>query len=338
VDQPVEVPAEAATEPVSVDLALVEVRPTEPNRLPIHWCDLRTDDGVELLGAPTAIANRTNFQAQGVDPSGWGKQVDRNMIDREVDPTTGFTVTYRFEIDSSADADLLAGLGVAIERPWLYEITLNGQSLDPTGGERWFDEEMRLLPVGGLVRPGVNELTLIGRPFRTLHLIMPVWVVGEGFSLQPTDRGWSIAPAGELSPGDWTQQGRPFDPSGIAYVYGVECPEATDGLTLRLGEWAGSVVTVRWDGRRVGEILHPPFELTLPAAQAGGHRLEIEVVGNMRNMMGPHFGSGVTGVWSYEFYPSQAPAGGEYQLIPTGLMETPSVTGWRRTESPAGRR
>jgi hypothetical protein len=68
----------------------------------------------------------------------------------------------------------------------------------------------------------------------------------------------------------------------------------------------------------------PPFELALPEPiSPGSHRLSIDVIGNMRNMMGPHFDDGLPIASSWDKCPPSMPPGDRYRIQPSGLLGMP---------------
>ena len=56
---------------------------------------------------------------------------------------------------------------------------------------------------------------------------------------------------------------------------------------------------------------------------AGDHELIVEVRGNLKNLLGPHFSDGLPGPWSWQAAPQPQPAGRQYKFTETGLREAP---------------
>jgi hypothetical protein len=213
-------------------------------------------------------------------------------------------------------------LRVGVERPWLYDVELNGQPIPIEDAPRWFDEHMRALPVGAHVRRGENVLSLEARPFHVLCEIMPVYLIGD-FGLAAAARGFQVGAPVELGLGDWATQGMPFYPDAVRYAFRFELPQEAQPV-LRLPEWQGSVAVVQLDGQEAGTIRTVPFELVLPARVSPGlHELSIDVLGNMRNMMGPHFDDGLPIASSWFRCPPHMPPGGTYRIQPSGLLNMP---------------
>jgi hypothetical protein len=156
--------------------------------------------------------------------------------------------------------------------------------------------------------------------------IKPVYILGD-FTLQAAAKGFRIVTPQPLSLGDWTAQGLPFYPHGVRYTWPVAAPRTVDRVRLELGSWAGAVANVRLDGRPVGVILHPPHVAEIPGPiRKGRHELAVEGIGNMRNMLGPHFSEGLAGPWSWEWGPpASTPPGDAYARQASGLLGTPTL-------------
>ena len=58
---------------------------------------------------------------------------------------------------------------------------------------------------------------------------------------------------------------------------------------------------------------------------AGQHTLAIDVLGNMKNMMGSHHIEALPLRWTYEYAPQPMPPGKSYKLTPTGLLTDPEL-------------
>jgi hypothetical protein len=294
-----------------------------PNLLYLDYCDLRAY-GQERRDIVTALADTLNWRWQGFEGNPWHRQFRRTLIDRQPEPDSEFSVTYRFEVAKDASSATWASIRIALERPWLYQIEINGQRLDSQAGIRWFDEQMRAFEIGRFVHIGENTLTLNARPFRTLCEIMPVYLLGD-FHAKPVERGFVIANQEPLRLGDWTAQGLPFYADRVRYQYGFSLSKQTDRLVVRVPEWEGSVAVVALDGSEIGAVMHPPYECSLGGASAGEHTLSVDVLGNMKNMMGSHHIVNLPLRWTFEYAPKPMPPGKEYRVSPTGLHRPPEL-------------
>ena len=319
-------PAASLEKPAAtpVELEPKAVERLRPNLLFIDYCDVEAY-GMKEEDRNTAVADGINWRWQGFDGNPWGKQFRRTIVDKAADPDSECTVTYRFTVGSGVSRGTLDSLSVCIERPWLYRITLNGTEIDQDSGERWFDEHMKRFPLGRAVREGENVLSLEARPFRTLVEIMPVYLAGA-FSVEAGGKGFVLAEPSPLSMGDWTKQGAPFYPDAVRYTFSFTLDAPAEHLRVRLGKWEGQASCVLLDGTERGVVLHPPYELDIEGVvDAGEHELAVDIVGNMKNMMGSHHVEGHPLVWSYLGSPTSQPPGAEYRFYPTGLFEAPEL-------------
>ncbi len=290
----------------------------KPNLLYVDYCDIEVY-GERREDINTVHAETFNWKKQGFTGIPWRRQFRRTIIDRTPKTNSTFTVSYRFMV-----ADDFAGpLQVGIERPWLYELSLNDAPLRQDVAERWFDPDIRAIPLD--VQPGENVLTLTARPFHVLCAIMPVYILGE-FSLTPIERGFRIDPPRELGEGDWTQQGLPFYADAVRYEYTVTLDADTSDPILRLAPFDGPVARVSLDGRELGQVVHSPYEIAVPGpVAAGAHTLTVDVFGNMKNMMGSHFSDALPGMWSFEYNPESMPAGEAYEFTASGNRQAPEL-------------
>jgi hypothetical protein len=308
-----------------VPLAPFQAAPCAPNLLMLDYCDYH-GPGVQRTGINTIHADNANWTAQGFDQNLWRVSIQfrRAFLDAGIPPRSGLTVRHHFQADETFTASpQAASLELALERPHLWTIRVNGATLDGSTAVRWFDEAMGLLPIGPHLRAGANTIELEARPFHVLCEIMPVYLRGH-FHLEASNPGFRLHPPRELTCGDWTRQGRPFEPTGLAYTSTFVLDRAVDELRLGGGHWAGSLLRVWIDGIPCGQSLPGEGPLTLPRAFGPGrHELRLEVAGNLKNMLGPHFSDGLPGGWSWESCPSQPPPGTRYRFYPSGLMEAP---------------
>ncbi len=326
-----EVAARAPLRATPVEVGPVSAERLEPNILVLDYCDVEADGLEERAAAEQGVnvtrANRLAWQAMGFERDPWhGVQFKRTWIDREFPAETAVSVAYRFTVERGASRVLRDSLKIAVERPWLYSVELNGQPLDFAEAERWWDEEVRRLSVREAVRPGENVLRMTARPFHVLCEIAPVYVLGE-FALRKSSPGFVITEPQALGLGDWLDQGLCFYPWAVRYRAAAMLRGPAEALTVRLPEWAGSAARVLLDGREAGVIAYPPHELQIEEhLTAGRHELAIDVFGNMKNMMGPPFSDGLPGIWTWEVHPEHTPDGDAYRLFTCGMMRPPQVT------------
>ncbi len=291
---------------------------TEPNILMLDYCSLtfrgKTQDDIHVMEADTHI-----WKTLGFPRNIWNQSIQfRDEYSQHTfDDTTGFRVDYRFT--ANAPQEVLNNIELAIERPHLYQISINGTSLDFSDGTRWLDEEIRKIPTSGLLKPGENTITLQRDSFDIFCEIDRIYFLGD-FALAPAEKGFTLEAPLPLALGNWTAQGRPFYTGSALYETEIEIPADANELTIRVPSWDGAVVRVLLDGKEAGLIGFAPYELTVPAPTAGTHRLGIEVVGDLRNLLGGHFNEAVPSRWHWKDHPTTQPPGHTYRFIPQGLI------------------
>lgn len=80
------------------------------------------------------------------------------------------------------------------------------------------------------------------------------------------------------------------------------------------------------NGQAAGETFRQPYVIDCDRAlAAGSHEFSIEVRGNLKNLMGPHFNDGLPGPWSWDLSPKTPPLGGDYARHPSALTELPRL-------------
>lgn len=294
-----------------------------PNALALDFCDL-TVDGETFPGLYVTEANRRCWQAHDFDGDVWDGTIQfrRNYVDTHFGADTGFRVTYHFEIASLTG---LSQLELALEHPELYQVEVNGHRISFEGARGWLDETILSTPISDMLQPGRNTVTLTTQPFNILCEIDRVYILGD-FALQPASPGFRIAPPQPLTLGDWTKQGLTMYPGSVCYESQLALPRSVSSLTLQTPEWAGSVINVRLDERGVGHIAFPPYELQVDTSlDAGVHIVEFEVVGTLKNLLGPHFcRQPLRNRWSgpnaWQDPVPHPMDGKDYEILPYGLL------------------
>jgi hypothetical protein len=329
VSEPQPGPSVEVTPPVpwqKVDLKPQAIIREQPNMLVIPFCDLKSGD-TEAQDMNTTLADDINWKQHGCEKNIWSftAQFRRSLIDMKFPENSGFTVDYHFEIAPDAFAAVRDFLEVAVERPWLYQVTLNDRELHFAQHEQWFDEDIRKTSIATLVQPGKNTLRLNARPMHPLCEIMPVYVLGK-FALETAPIGFTIVKPRTMQIGCWLELGMPFYAGKVTYRYTFALDRLTNQIAVALPDWDGTLGELRIDGKPMGIFAWPPGRLELKTdLPVGQHQLEITVAGNPRNQMGPHFSKGLPIVYSWIYGAKTAQPGEKYMLWPSGLYQDPTV-------------
>ncbi len=300
----------------------VEVTRTRPNVLVLDYVDVAAG-GETRTNLYFYQANQFAFAKNGMGRNPWDSAVQfkDELIKLQFPPESGFTATYRFQIEEAVPNSL----AVVVERPDLYRITCNGKLLIPTSDAWWLDRSFGRLEIASLAKVGENEITLRAAPFTLFHELESIYILGD-FTLRPKEHGFELRPEVPLQLGRWNEQGAPFYSAGVTYrqVFDVG-KKAGDRFQVKLGSWFGSVAKVTVNGRPSGWIAYPPYEREVTdQIQSGRNMIEITVVGTLKNTLGPHHGHPALGsAWPGMFQkaPSNGPPPGiGYDTVGYGLF------------------
>ena len=302
---------------------------TAPNSFTIDHVDLKVQDKT-FENIYFTAASDSAFKLNGLEQYGrtgfnpWsaGVQYRTNIIDMGENFTddSGFTVTYNFKIAQGFQPNELKAV---VEWAHLYQVSVNGVNIKPIPGESWLDRSFNVFDLGNKVKPGNNELTLTIKPMSIYAEIEPVYLIGN-FSLEPQDAGFLMKGEQPLKIGSWKKQGRPFYSQSVKYTKNLDVKKGKQ-YKIELTEWNGTVARILVNGEQVGIIGWLPHEFDLTEfLEPGNQEITVEVVGSLKNLLGPHHGNATKGIaspWSWFIGPQKLPAGNDYQLIDYGLTQ-----------------
>jgi hypothetical protein len=242
-----------------------------------------------------------------------------NILPRinELERAVALKQVYRFNIDSVPSEIFLA-----TETPEIFEITVNGKTLDKTDCGYFRDSAFRKLNIAPYVKSGENEITftsvIVQTPACYEHIsnswtfesmknclsydmeIEPIYIVGDfglGFVDEPKQidsKSYTVdeAPAIVKSP-EFVDISR-LDYDGFAEFAGELTLskkitlDKTDYYTVLKGD-AINAIRLKINGVDVITKLYAPYRVELKDyLTVGENTVELTVVNNLRNMMGPH--------------------------------------------------
>lgn len=294
------------------------------NALTIEFCDLmvggETTSDMHNFNAADKVFKYHGFK--NGNPWNTSVQFKTQTVNRDTfGVNTGFTATYHFNVKGSFD---YATMKAVVERPYLWTVSVNGTEVKAEPGKWWLDREFGVFNIGSLVKKGDNTISLLVSPMKVHAEIEPVYIVGD-FSVKPAEKGWTIeAPVKLLTTGSWKDQGMPFYSWGVTYTieFNIEKPEGK--YLVSLHKWKGSIAEVRVNGNPATQIAFPPYNSEVTdLIKPGMNKVEVRVIGSLKNLLGPHFNNpapGLVGPWHFRNVKSY-PAGKDYQLLDYGLFE-----------------
>ena len=266
-------------------------------------------DGLNALTLDTAqvrIAGRAWSEAQHI--------LDAHAALAAAGTGTPFSLRFAVEVAALPPGPVY----LAMESPGRFEISVNGQRVPNTDAGWWTDISFRKVDLSGTLAAGSNHITLSGvfardSELESIYLLGSFGVTaqrtgeenrhhGQVFDRYAPDFRVAALPrqARTASTGlnlDLTAQGLPFFAGRVRLRQTVllSAPlTALDGtLMLELQGLRAALAHVRVNGQPMGALAWPPYRLDIRAAvRPGENLLEIELVGTLRNLLGPHHCSG----------------------------------------------
>jgi hypothetical protein len=312
----------------------VKIRRLEPNVLTLDYVDV-TAGGETKRDIYFYQANQFAWQKNGLERDPWDSAVQfkDELIRKTFPPGSGFSASYKFNIESAVPKDL----AIVIERPDLYTITCNGQTVKAKRNDWWLDKAFGRIRIASVARTGENVVTIKADPFTMFHELEPAYVLGD-FTLKPAEKGFVITPGHALTLGaasqatspsgcaGWNLQGHPFYSAGVSYRERFDVAKPAGRFIVALPNWYGSVAKVAVNGKPAGFIDAPPWECDVTQyVKRGQNEVEITVIGTLKNTLGPHHGKPALGAaWPASFHqgPNPGPPPGDsYSTVAYGLFE-----------------
>ena len=227
------------------------------------------------------------------------------------------SLTYHFSCE-----EIPRGMvALAMERPDLYTISLNGKPVRLSLDGFWMDPAIKrvVLPIGAL-KLGENELVLNGRYHQYLPGLEALFLLGD-FGVKRESVITSLPAA--LDVGDWCAQGLENYSGNLIYTirFGSK-PDTDKRVVLRIPEWRGAALGVSVNGGQETFLPWPPYELDVTdALSPSANFARITVYGHRRNACGPFYIKGVkwpnwTGPGEMDRHDMR-----ERELVPCGLLK-----------------
>lgn len=302
-------------------LSPLAVQRYSPNVLTLDYCDLKLPDGSQEQGIYAFAAAHKIFRYHGLDKDPWRSaiQYKTTVLDQDDFPEdSGFAASFSFRVDRGVD---LRRLRAVVERPGLWQVTVNGTRVRPQPGAYWLDKAFGVYPIARHVKVGTNQITLHAKPMTIHSELESIYLLGE-FGVASQDSGWELVPAQALELGPWKKQGMPMYAHDVSYTATFEC--SGERCIVHLPDWDGTVAQVLVDGKPAGLMGWPPYELDITdQVSAGRHEITVVVTGSLKNVLGPHHARPRGAAWpnNFESAPRQQPAGKDYDVFAYGLFE-----------------
>ena len=253
---------------------------TDPNVLTLDVCAYRLEQGDWSDLLPVWQAQQAIRESLDMRPVYYNGLPQRYKWVETPHPNDGTPVAFRFEFDVRHVPE--SPVYLALEHAAECTISLNGAAAGPVNG--WYlDRGFERVSLPHL-RAGRNTLVL-ECDYTNRMEIEDCYLLGDfGVSL---DRALVVEPP-TLHFGDWGPQGYLHYAGSMIYHAAYE-HRPGEQVILELGDYRATTVAIHVDGVLAG---HVPWRaangLDLTAfLKDGPNRIDIEVVGSPRNMLGP---------------------------------------------------
>ncbi|WP_158602445.1 glycosyl hydrolase [Cohnella endophytica] len=304
---------------------------TMPNALPLDLCSFRMNgepwsEPMQVWQAQRQVRNRLSMRDIHYNGQQQRFRWALNPHDRD-----GALVDWRFVFEQGDE--LSADLYIAVEHAERFRIVLDGDDV-PVRAEGYFIDRDWLktrLPHTGA---GSHEI-ILSCLYRNADEMENVYILGD-FAVDAKRR--IVREPEELAVGDWTLQGYPHYPGNIVYHYRIDLSMALKealgskrSCHLVLGQMQGVCAEVRVNGHSSGVVAWEDadgLDIAHSVNGADGEcRIDVEIAGSLRNLLGPFHQSGQHNPWMDWSFFERGDARDEpgYRLKPYGLMAQPSI-------------
>ncbi len=205
-------------------------------------------------------------------------------------PAPGAARPRTIEIRFTFNVDRIppTGIDLAVESAELFEIIVNGAPASNRSKGWWLDKSIDRVALVGVKR-GENEL-ILRCDYRDApeYELEECYLIGDFCVDRQTDA--IVAEPGTIDAGDWCDRGYPYYAGNLLYGQDVNL-RLKDGerAAVRIGPHFGACVAVHVDGRLAGVRGWAPYEVDITSKlKPGRNRIEVEVCGSPRNLLGPN--------------------------------------------------
>lgn len=290
----------------------VEYALAEPNVLVLDMCEWSLD-GIDYTRREEVLKIDKKIRETFGYPIANGEDVQPWCVP---DKTPDTFVYLKFIVECETDADCLLGFEQA------QSVWLNGKEADSTERGFYVDRAIHTMPLPPLHK-GKNEL-VIRAPVSERVSLENYFLLGDFGVRAVGSHSYIVKRPEKISFGSVVNQGLPFYGAGITYKVPFACDEGD--ITVTADEYAGALIAVRLDGKEVGKIVLPPYEISIPYVPAGKHILELTLYASRINTFGAlHLTAPLYWKGPNMWYTENNLYSEEYRLTDIGIMKKPKL-------------
>ncbi len=279
-----------------------KITSVEPNALTLDYCDFWFDGDLQASREHVSV-----IQARACS------------LERPVH------IAMKFDIQVAEDFTPEGEMYLVMEMPHLYQIKLNGRDVPNTDAGYYRDRSFRKIDIRGYLKPGLNELYLetdfsqdsdvydqlkkalvfeaeknkltYNQEIEAVYLVGDFGVSTPGtFTQLPRDAqrytgDFIISkPRTEVDIRNLTTQGFPFYNGRIRLAKTIIMDTGeVQKRSFKLKKRLATIVGLWVNGKKAVQWFWGPYEASLEGLlQPGENIVEIELIGNLRNLLGPH--------------------------------------------------
>jgi hypothetical protein len=255
------------------------------NSLPLDLCQWRVAGGKWSEPVPVFVAQqqiRAEMGLLDISHSGIAQPWVRYAEPSPVPPRT-IELRFTFRVNTLPEN----GLDLVVESAELFDVFVNGRFVDAAHEGWWLEKSMDRVPLDHVTR-GENELVL-RCDYRDApeYELEECYLIGD-FGVDRNSDAITSEPE-TISSGDWCEQGYPYYAGNLFYGRDENLRlKSGERATLKIGPHFSACVAVHVNGELAGVRGWAPYEVDLtPHLTSGKNRIEIEVCGSPRNLLGP---------------------------------------------------
>ncbi len=252
------------------------------NVVVIDRCRLEMDGKTVLKDASLPAARDAVWHATGIDE--YRDTQPWVMEQRNVRTRTNQTrLTFTFTVENIPEH-----FDFVMESGDKFTVHINGVKAEPTPGKWHLDKRFTVFAAAEHAVEGLNTVTA-ETDFLWDTEIENVYLYGD-FAVGTESEGFPVRYEQEvIGVGDWCGEGYAFYPGAMSYK--MEFPlefDGTERFELDLSGAKGTTLFVTVNGTDIGAAPFHPYRAEITGAlKQGDNTVEIEVVGSLRNTLGP---------------------------------------------------
>jgi len=263
-----------------------QVRRSLENSLPLDCCRWRFAGGKWSQVMPVFAAQEQIRAEMGLLdishsslPQPWVRYAKASAV-----PPRTVELRFSFGVHKAPSS----GLCLVVESAELFHITVNGKLVPNKANGWWLDKSMDRIPLPH-VQPGENEL-LLRCEYRDApeYELEECYLIGD-FGVDRISDAITSEPQ-LLRPGDWCDQGYPYYAGNLWYGQEISLRlKPGERAVAAVGPHFGACLALHVNGKLAGIRGWPPYQVDITRwVKPGRNRIEVEVCGSPRNLLGPN--------------------------------------------------